>query len=354
MIDWKSLEVYGVGREQKRAWLLRELNSLTLHHQANCSAYANLLAGQNLSAGNSETLEGLPYVTTRLFKMLHLSSIPSRELFKTLTSSGTTSQVKSQIVLDRETAALQSKVLVSILSSFTGAARRPMLIIDHNGLDGDKSGFSARGAGVQGLSFLGRDHTYALNSDMTPDWQAIDGFIEKYANEPVLIFGFTFMVWQHFIQHLHASNRLNQLPQALMFHSGGWKKLQDQAVSNDVFKTTARQALGENVAIHNFYGMVEQIGTVFVECERGHLHAPIYADVIIRDQLTLEALGSGETGLLQVLSFIPKSYPGHSILTEDLGRLLGEDDCPCGRKGRYFEVLGRLPKSEVRGCSDVL
>jgi len=39
-------------------------------------------------------------------------------------------------------------------------------------------------------------------------------------------------------------------------------------------------------------------------------------------------------------------------LTEDLGRLLGEDDCPCGRKGRYFEVLGRLPKTEARGCSD--
>jgi len=30
----------------------------------------------------------------------------------------------------------------------------------------------------------------------------------------------------------------------------------------------------------------------------------------------------------------------------------GEDDCPCGRKGRYFSVLGRLPQVEMRGCSD--
>jgi phenylacetate-coenzyme A ligase PaaK-like adenylate-forming protein len=169
----------------------------------------------------------------------------------------------------------------------------------------------------------------------------------------VLIFGFTLMVWQHFIQPLIASGRSNLLPQTLLFHSGGWKKLQDQAVSNDTFKATVRQALGEQVAIHNFYGMVEQIGSVFVECEHGHLHAPSYADVIIRDQETLAEQDVGEIGLIQVLSFIPTSYPGHSILTEDLGRLLGEDNCPCGRKGRYFEVLGRLPKTEVRGCSDV-
>jgi hypothetical protein len=32
--------------------------------------------------------------------------------------------------------------------------------------------------------------------------------------------------------------------------------------------------------------------------------------------------------------------------------ILGEDDCPCGRKGKYFKVTGRLPKTQQRGCSD--
>ena len=40
------------------------------------------------------------------------------------------------------------------------------------------------------------------------------------------------------------------------------------------------------------------------------------------------------------------------LLTEDRGRTLGVDDCPCGRKGRYFEISGRISKAEVRGCSD--
>ena len=104
--------------------------------------------------------------------------------------------------------------------------------------------------------------------------------------------------------------------------------------------------------VHNYYGMVEQVGSVFFECEHGHLHAPAYADVIVRDQTDLSPAPCGEPGLIQVLSMLPRSYPGHSLLTEDLGVLHGEDDCPCGRLGKYFSVLGRIKNVEVRGCSD--
>ena len=56
--------------------------------------------------------------------------------------------------------------------------------------------------------------------------------------------------------------------------------------------------------------------------------------------------------MIQAVSLLPGSYPGHSILTEDEGVILGEDDCPCGRKGKYFRVIGRIRNAEVRGCSD--
>ena len=63
-------------------------------------------------------------------------------------------------------------------------------------------------------------------------------------------------------------------------------------------------------------------------------------------------MDSHETGLVQVISTIPESYPGHCILTEDLGRQIGFDDCECGRAGKYFTIYGRAEQSEVRGCSD--
>ena len=104
--------------------------------------------------------------------------------------------------------------------------------------------------------------------------------------------------------------------------------------------------------IHDFYGMVEQVGSIFVECEEGYLHAPIFADIIIRNKMTMEPLAFGQEGLIEVLSILPRSYPGHVLLTEDLGTILGEGDCCCGKKGKYFKVKGRLPKAEIRGCSD--
>ena len=60
----------------------------------------------------------------------------------------------------------------------------------------------------------------------------------------------------------------------------------------------------------------------------------------------------GEKGIIQVVSTIPESYPGHSLLTEDEGVIEGIDDCPCERKGKYFRIAGRIKDAELRGCSD--
>ena len=98
--------------------------------------------------------------------------------------------------------------------------------------------------------------------------------------------------------------------------------------------------------------MAEQLGSVFVECEHGHMHCSNYSDILIRKPQEFSVCQRGERGLIQLLSVLPYSYPGHSILTEDEGIILGEDDCPCGRKGKYFKILGRIKNAELRGCSD--
>jgi hypothetical protein len=82
------------------------------------------------------------------------------------------------------------------------------------------------------------------------------------------------------------------------------------------------------------------------------LHASNFSDIIIRRPLDFMICDVGEPGIVQVISLIPRSYPGHSLLTEDSGVLLGEDDCGCGRKGKYFSIIGRLRQAEIRGCSD--
>jgi hypothetical protein len=343
--------VYDVPQAQKAADLLALLNPLTARHRAVCAPYAAILDAQG-TPDTAAKLADLPFLPVRLFKSHLLESIPPQERFKMLTSSGTTGQQVSRISLDRATAGYQTKAMVKIMQTFLGKARMPMLIIDHPAVVKDRTSFSARGAGILGMSNFGRKHTYGLNdADMTPNWDVIDPFLEEFGKGPVFVFGFTFMVWKYFVRALEDSGRRIELPQGVLVHSGGWKKLLDEAVDNPTFKarTTAATGIGR---IHNFYGMVEQVGSIFVECEAGRLHAPSFADVIIRRPKDWSVADKGEEGLIEVISCLPQSYPGHVLLTEDLGTLTGTDDCPCGRMGHTFVVNGRLPKAEVRGCSD--
>lgn len=136
-----------------------------------------------------------------------------------------------------------------------------------------------------------------------------------------------------------------------MVHGGGWKKLIEESVDNEIFK----QKLGEVCGISkvfNYYGMVEQTGSIYMECEYGRLHASNFSDIIIKNPIDFSTCSIGEKGLVTLMSLIPESYPGHNILTEDLGELTGEDDCPCGRLGKTFKIYGRIRNAEVRGCSD--
>ena len=89
-----------------------------------------------------------------------------------------------------------------------------------------------------------------------------------------------------------------------------------------------------------------------MECECGHLHGSSYSDVLIRNMEDFSCCKNGTEGVIQVLTPMAWSYPGHSVLTEDKGMIVGEDDCPCGRKGKYIKITGRIPKAEIRGCSD--
>ena len=60
----------------------------------------------------------------------------------------------------------------------------------------------------------------------------------------------------------------------------------------------------------------------------------------------------GNTGMIEIVSALPESYPGQAVLTEDIGVVQGVDDCKCGRKGKYFRFVSRIEKAEVRGCGD--
>ena len=333
---------YTAGQAEKEAFFREEMHQLSERHRAGCPDYARLCSALG---------EDTPLLPVSAFRDRKLFSVPEESIVRVLTSSGTSGQAPSRIYLDAEGAAAQQITLARILQDYLGKDRLPMLIIDSRNVFRDPSAYTARGAGIAGFSVFSTSRTYALDENMQPDMDAVVQFAEKHKGEKVLLFGFTFMIRQYFILPLLEAGIHPDLSGAVLIHGGGWKKMTELAVSPEQFKEELYRAAGIR-EVHNYYGMAEQLGSIFMECECGHLHASRFADIQVLHPGDFSPCRPGEQGVISLSSVLPESYPGHRILTEDLGRILGTDDCPCGRKGVYFAVDGRVPKAEVRGCSD--
>ena len=93
--------------------------------------------------------------------------------------------------------------------------------------------------------------------------------------------------------------------------------MENQSVSKKIFNDSIKNIL--NITdIHNYYGMIEQTGSIFFECEKGYFHPSIFSEIFIRDKNLSNLSQMRKRGLIQSLSILPNSYPGHNILTEDL------------------------------------
>ena len=352
MLDNNIFEepIYGWDFKKKNKFYLNEIKKLTFHHAKNCQQYKNILQTLHDKRLNFKTLNNFPFIPVKLFKYLDLMSIEKKNVFKTMRSSGTTTNQPSVIFLDKINATNQTKVLTKIVTSFIGNKRLPLLVIDAKSTIISRNNFSARGAAIIGFSLFGKDITYALNDDLSINHKAVGDFYQKYKNNKILIFGFTYLLYKNFLKKLSPKFKYIFHKESIVIHGGGWKKMYEEAITNLKFKSIIKKNIGIN-NVHNYYGLIEQTGSIFFECEYGFLHSSIYSDIMVRSN-TIEAAKNSGKGIVQLLSPLATSYPGHNILTEDLGTIVGIDDCKCGRKGKYFTIDGRLKNAEIRGCSD--
>jgi len=343
---------FSLPQAEKRRILTSRVRELTQHHYERCKTYRNLIhrVFGGKKALEFTNLEDAPFLPVSLFKTQELRSTEADKVVKVVTSSGTTGQAVSRIYLDAETAQLQSQAMVKITQHFVGVQRRPLIVVDHSSAVRNRGSYSARGAAIMAMLLFGRRPFYCLREDFSLDLEGLAEYLHQNSDLAPIFFGVTYVVWKYFLEPLaRAGQRLTVPKDSMLLHTGGWKKLQNQSVSPKEFRQTAEE-VADIHRVASFYGMAEQVGSVFFENDLHFLQASNYSDVIIRDANTLEPLPHGQEGLVQVVSSLPVSYPGHSLLTEDLGVLRGEGQS--GMQGQYFELVGRLPEAELRGCSD--
>jgi len=322
-------------------------------------AFRNYVEHWPIDYRTSSRIADLPFLPVGMFKVNPpLTLVESREITRTLASSATTGQVPSRVVLDAPTAKRMTKGVMTIIRDFIGSGRRPYLVVDTPATLAGSGELGARGAAIQGLRSFATEVVCCLSSDaagnLRLEAEEILDYAAKWKDTDVLVYGFTYVIWNHLVKPLESKGISLNLPNVRILHSGGWKRLQQQAVTKDAFVQGVAAAFGcSSDRVIDFYGMVENVGVVYPDCEQGNKHVPSFADVIVRDQLTLEPVSAGQRGLLQVCSALPTSYPGFLVLTEDIGEVIHRDGCPCGRRGTAFRFVSRAPKAEARGCGNV-
>jgi len=304
-----------------------------------------------------KSLDAIPPIPVNMFKKFELRTCKKEEVIRTLHSSSTTSGIPSKIYIDKTTAFRQTRSFISTIKSFIGKSRRPLLIIDTETVNKSKATtLSARGAAIRAIANFSNKRVYVMdlkNGDLEVNFEQLKKFCDEFEGQDILVYGFTYIIWSRFYKILKEKNVSLNFPNAKILHSGGWKKLTEQKVDKKTFNSEIASLFTTSPKnIFNYYGMVEQVGVVFVDCEEGWKHVPDFAEVIIRDFYTMNENGPKKPGLIEIMSILPSSYPGQALLTEDVGEIIGIDDCPCGRKGKYFTFRSRVQKVELRGCGD--
>ena len=337
--------------EKKRMLFENSINSLTLHHYENSKEYKKILNFLRYNFKEKQ-LSKIPFLPAKLFKEFDLKSVSKEKIFKILLSSGTTGNTPSKIHLDRENASNQTKALTKIMSTILGNIRLPMLIIDKSLKITNRSVYNARAAAIYGFSIFGKNYTYILNEKNEIDYNLLNDFLEKYGKSNFFVFGFTSFVFENLIKKLSIKLLKHDFKNGILLHGGGWKKMKNMKISNKIFKKKLLDTINlKNV--YNYYGLIEQTGSIFIECKKCSCFVTsIFSDVLIRDKY-FNLVKNGDKGLIQLFSLLPTSYPGHSILTEDIGEIPKENNCECKNRGKRFLVYGRAEKSEIRGCSDI-
>ena len=220
---------------------------------------------------------------------------------------------------------------------------------------------SARVAGMRGYLMAATEQVYALRRDgdrLLLDRDKVLATVRRWAAEdkPFCLLGYTYLLYECVVRPLREEGvRIELPPSTFVIHFGGWKKLQQQAVTKPALTDHTAEVFGLAAgSIVDIYGFTEQLGVIYADDSQGVKRTPTYAEVLVRDPRTLEIVPDGTVGLLEFLCPLPHSYPGIAVLLDDMGRIVAREPTGDDRQGTAFEIVGRAERAEARGCGDTL
>ena len=327
-------------------------------HRKNNPFYDKLTKDFDLEKLKSvDDLKELPFIHANFFKMHESISIDKKDISEHLTSSGTSGQ-KSQMFFD-EWSILSARRMVKFIYDEIGfntpEQEANYLLLAYEPLKNFKVGTTNTNIFLTSFA-KPKEVFFALRQ--TDGTHEFDRFgtvrkLQEYSeqNTPVRIHGFPSFMYFTLMQMKEMDIKVQLHPDSLVMFGGGWKGYANKEISKEELFSLIHKYLGISLPrIRDGYGSVEH-SIPYIECKNHKLHIPVWSRLFIRDVKTLEVLDYGESGFMNFVTPYITSVPAISVMMGDLGVIHKADECSCGAKTPFFEVLGRAGVSQNKSCA---
>jgi hypothetical protein len=321
---------------------------LFAHQLAHCEPYRRFCARRGVDATSLRSWREIPAVPTGAFKEVALRGFPAERTVKVFRTSGTATDRRGALHLDTLVlyeASLLPSFRRGVLPDLARGARARLRILAPSPAEVPDSSLShmfgcalaAFGDAGSGFDVQGGE----LRVETL--WAALERAIAERA--AVVLCGTAF-AFVHLLDALQARAARLALPAgSRVLETGGFKGRSREMPQAELYAAIER-ALGVPAArIVNQYGMCE-LGSQFYDsvlrepaAPRRKL-APPWTRVRLVDPTTGADAAGGEVGVVHVYD-LANTGSVLAIQTADLGRAIGDG----------FEILGREPGAEARGCS---
>lgn len=345
--------------EKSNDLFLKAMRENCEYQYNNCPEYKQILDGAGFSPSDLKEyrdIERLPFIPTLFFKKNRLYSIPQNRIFIHATSSGTSGSF-SDIGFDASGLLCGLDMVITVAKRWKLLSPIPCnyIILGYRPHRSNKTAVAKTAYGYT-LFAPALSRTFALkykDGKYSPDLDGIIDAIVRHSKSrfPLRFIGFP--SYTYFVMKLMEERGISvQLPKrSLIMLGGGWKQFYKEQADKSEFYSLAKKVLGlDEENIIEAFGAAEH-PILYCDCEKHHFHVPVYSRVIIRDVHTLEPVPNGQIGLVNLITPMVKATPILSIMTDDLGILHDANECGCGIKSPYLEIIGRVGLRDIKTCA---
>lgn len=330
-----------------------------LFHKRHCKEYGVILKGRRFrieKLSHIDDLYKLPPIPTLYLKNHKLTSISQKKMLIKVTSSGTSGK-RSFVGFDFKGLCLGFHMVRKVVTYHKLLSCKPTNYIVL-GYQPSKSNQAIIAKTALGATFLAPaiHREYALrweNGKYTLELERLKKAIHSYSGQlfPVRLIGFPSYLYFLLLELKKSGTKVKFKRGSKVFLGGGWKELDNVKVDKKVLYDLLFEVLGipeENCI--EFFGVAEH-PIIYCNCKNHHFHVPSYSRVIIRDVNNLKSTKNGTIGLLNLITPMVNSIPLVSIMTDDLAVLHDGDECGCGIRTPYFELVGRVGLQDIKTCA---